>query len=132
MQIEDKPGSIALRAICSIWLSATMDSWAQLKGSSPPTVQEMAEEMRKAESEGEKQKEKKKKKDGTVRETREQRKRRMAPRQSGSSSRLRDPNHPDLFRQAGAILRNRPESLCRTCKVISERNVLIFEVNGDC
>lgn len=39
-----------------------MGSWAQLKCSSPPTAQEMAEEMKKAESEGEKCQEKEKKK----------------------------------------------------------------------
>lgn len=50
---------------------AKMSSWAQLKSSTPPTAQEMAEEMRKTESEGEKLKEKKakkKKKSGTVKE----------------------------------------------------------------
>ena len=66
-QMEDKPGSIALRAIRSMCSLATMGSWAQRKSSSPPTEQEMAEDMRKAESEGERHKEKKKK-DGTVKE----------------------------------------------------------------
>jgi hypothetical protein len=68
-QAKDKPGSIALRAIRLMRSLARMGSWAQLK-SSPPKAQEMAEEMRKAESEGEKRKkkEKKKKKDGTVKE----------------------------------------------------------------
>ncbi len=65
-QMEDKPGSIALRAIRSMCSLATMGSWAQRKSSSPPTEQEMAEDMRKAESEGERHKEKKK--DGTVKE----------------------------------------------------------------
>jgi len=64
---DDKPGSIALRAIRSMRSLATMGSWAQLKGSSPPTAQEMAEEMSRAESESERHK-KKKKKDGTVKE----------------------------------------------------------------
>jgi len=67
-QMEDKPGSIALWAIRSMRSLATMGSWAQLKGSSPPTAQEMADEMKKAESEGERHKEKKKKKDGTAKE----------------------------------------------------------------
>ena len=68
-QTDDKPGSIALRAIRSMRSLATMGSWAQLKGSSPPTAQEMAEEMSRAESEGDRHKEKKKKKkDGTVKE----------------------------------------------------------------
>lgn len=68
--MEDKPGSIALRAIRSMRSLARIGSWAQLKTSSHPTAQEIAEQMRKAESEGEKRKEKKekKKKDGTVKE----------------------------------------------------------------
>jgi hypothetical protein len=67
--MEDKPGSIAIRAIRSMRSLATMGSWAQLKGCSPPTAQEMAEEMNKAGSEGERHKEKKKKKkDGIVKE----------------------------------------------------------------
>jgi len=49
-QTEDKPGSIALRAIHSMRSLARLGSWAQLKGSSPPTAQELAEEMKKAES----------------------------------------------------------------------------------
>ena len=71
---EDKSGSLAVRAIRSMRSLAKIGGWAQVKGSSPPTAQEMAEEMRKAESEGEKQREKKKKdgtvkkKDGTVKE----------------------------------------------------------------
>jgi hypothetical protein len=46
----------------------TMGSSAQLKGSSHPTAQEIAEDMRKAESEVERHKEEKKKKDGTVKQ----------------------------------------------------------------
>jgi len=61
-QTEDKPRSIALRTIRSMRSLARMGSWAQLKGSSPPTAQEMAEEMKKAEGEGERRKEKKEKK----------------------------------------------------------------------
>jgi hypothetical protein len=86
---------------------ATIGSWAQLKSSSPPTTQEMTDEMRKAESEGERHKEKKKKtkdgtakekkkKDGTVKEkkkpaTKRARKKRTALGQSGSLSRVRRP-----------------------------------------
>ena len=70
-QVEGKQGSIALRAMRSL---ARMGSWAQMKGTSHPTAQELAEEMAKAESEGEKRKEKKKEKDGTLKERKKSKK----------------------------------------------------------
>ncbi|KAF9527941.1 hypothetical protein CPB83DRAFT_855475 [Crepidotus variabilis] len=66
---EEKTGSIAVRAMKSMRSLARMGSWAQLKNMPPPTAQEMAEEMARAESEGGKEKEKdKKSKAGSVKE----------------------------------------------------------------
>lgn len=73
-QVEGKQGSIAIRAIRSMRSLARMGSWAQMKGTSHPTAQEMAEEMAKAESEGEKRKERKKEKDGTLKEKKKSKK----------------------------------------------------------
>jgi serine/arginine repetitive matrix protein 2 len=73
-QVDGKQGSIALRAIRSMRSLARMGSWAQMKGTSHPTAQEMAEEMANAESEGEKRKEKKKENDGTLKEKKKSKK----------------------------------------------------------
>ena len=55
-QGEEKQGSIAVPAVGSMRSIARMGSWAQLKGMSQPMAQEMAEEMRKVDSEGDKRK----------------------------------------------------------------------------